>query len=538
MNRHTIPLVLACIALLAGQAYSHEHHDDQIPEGSVVSPDPLDSILWTHILVQIAAWGIVFPTGMVLGLVRSRWHVPVQTLGTLLAIIGHFLGHKHKGRQFKHNIHSSFAPKLELALAVQIALGIYLRLHLTRGFLARIRTVLVTAHGVIGKALPVAAWIQMIFGGITALGFCRADHTGQCVAHFIMGSAFIGYGIMLTLALLVGQYWIRRHGRSQEFYDSAVIAVWGCINTFTEHRWGQAWAHNDLQHTSMGIVWWCAGLVGMWLSKTRDGRPKRNVIPAGVLLLTGYAMSAHPQQLMLSTMVHAFFGYTLMAAGLTRLIEVSFVLKDRGALSVDGNDPGSFQFVPVFLLYASGFLFMGATEEQMALLAAHHVTHVSYILILYSFAFITFLFVNILLHIYTSNTPSFASPSLTLPTTTNTNTAPMLDPSASNAHGQRNPDVEPANGHHPHQNGSAHPLPPLMKDHERRRMHDAQEFELDALISGSEDEADDDESGDERHRERERRLREKIGGVPAFGYPKRGGSEGSSSDGGKGRLIL
>jgi hypothetical protein len=26
-----------------------------------------DSILWTHILIQIAAWGIIFPTGMVLG---------------------------------------------------------------------------------------------------------------------------------------------------------------------------------------------------------------------------------------------------------------------------------------------------------------------------------------------------------------------------------------------------------------------------------------------------------------------------------------
>lgn len=34
---------------------------------------------------------------------------------------------------------------------------------------------------------------------------------------------------------------------------------------------------------------------------------------------------------------------------------------------------------------------MGATEEQMELLAAANVTHVSYILILYSIAFILFL---------------------------------------------------------------------------------------------------------------------------------------------------
>ncbi len=43
---------------------------------------------------------------------------------------------------------------------------------------------------------------------------------------------------------------------------------------------------------------------------------------------------------------------------------------------------------------------MGATEEQMALLTTYNITHVAYILVLYSFAFLLYLFVNILLHIY------------------------------------------------------------------------------------------------------------------------------------------
>jgi hypothetical protein len=41
--------------------------------------------------------------------------------------------------------------------------------------------------------------------------------------------------------------------------------------------------------------------------------------------LTGYAMSDHAQALKLSTKVHAMFGYTLMLAGLTRLLEVCFI---------------------------------------------------------------------------------------------------------------------------------------------------------------------------------------------------------------------
>ncbi|KAI2765627.1 hypothetical protein DTO012A8_9148 [Penicillium roqueforti] len=43
---------------------------------------------------------------------------------------------------------------------------------------------------------------------------------------------------------------------------------------------------------------------------------------------------------------------------------------------------------------------MGATEEQMLLLNNAGVTHVAYVLVLYSIAFILFLFVNILLHLY------------------------------------------------------------------------------------------------------------------------------------------
>jgi hypothetical protein len=46
---------------------AHEHHTDMIAEGEGVSPDPIDSILWAHILIQAFTWGILMPTGMVLG---------------------------------------------------------------------------------------------------------------------------------------------------------------------------------------------------------------------------------------------------------------------------------------------------------------------------------------------------------------------------------------------------------------------------------------------------------------------------------------
>ena len=341
-------------------------------------------------------------------------------------------------------------------MVAQVVLGIYLKLHLEKGIHGRIRSVVRIAHGINGKAFPVYAWVQMIFGGITALGFCQGEHVGQCAAHFIMGGAFIAYGVLLTIILLVGQMWIRRTGRSQEFYDSAVIAAWGCVNTFTEHRWGTAWVRNDWQHTTMGIVWWSAGLVGVWLSRDRDGQPKRNFIPGFVILITGWGMSAHPQELMISAMTHKMFGYTLMAAGLTRIIEVSFVLRDKPGVSDDGREHNSFQYIPVFvsrpqhlcllclqqintpqLLYASGFLFMGATEEQMTLLAGSGIDHVAYILILFSLASLLFLLTLALVHVYDRASPP--------------------------------------------------PKKPLANGHDAE-LRDANEFELDGLVSDDEDE--------------------------------------------------
>ncbi|KAE8351677.1 hypothetical protein BDV28DRAFT_136564 [Aspergillus coremiiformis] len=453
------PRGVLAVLLLVSPALAHGGHES-VPEGSAISGDPIDSTLWVHMILMGFAFGIIFPLGMVLGVIRSRWHVPLQIVGTIIAVVAYFLGHAHKGRQFSKNIHASFANTLMLMMVVQVIIGVYLKLHLSKGIHGRIRRFIVIAHGVIGKAMPVVSWAQMLFGGITAMGFCRDDHLGQCLAHFIMGSAFIAYGIMLTILLLVGQFWLRRSGRSQEFFDSLIIAAWGCVNTFTEHRWGSDWGHNDLQHTTMGVVWWCAGLLGMWLSRKRNGQPKRNLIPATVILLTGYAMSAHPQHLAISTMIHTIFGYTLMAAGVTRIIEIAFVLKDRGTLSLDGSDPNSFQYLPPFLLYASGFLFMGATEEQMQLLHDAGITHVSYILILYSIAFILFLFVNILLHIYAVH----AWPEST-----------KASPACSSGEEEAAQSTSRANGSF--RNGHAR------SNSEAQHIHDADAYELEGLIS-------------------------------------------------------
>ncbi len=121
--------------------------------------------------------------------------------------------------------------------------------------------------------------------------------------------------------------------------------------------------------------------------------------------------------------MHAIFGYTLMSAGLTRIIEVCFVAPkytqdstegdahsehtldaSRDELSSSANTPTrAFRHLPPFvstiapilmtapvtlpnlsqLLVASGVLFMSATDEELHFAHDQGMDHVTYILIMF-----------------------------------------------------------------------------------------------------------------------------------------------------------
>jgi hypothetical protein len=89
---------------------------------------------------------------------------------------------------------------------------------------------------------------------------------------------------------------------------------------------------------------------------------------------------------------------------------------------------------------------MGATEEQMEFISDSGVSHVSYVLVIYSFAFLMFLFTNMLLHLYAVNTGPPAVP-------------------PKDSEGVRLPRM---NGH---------------RTTDSRQIRDAEEFELEGLIS-------------------------------------------------------
>ncbi|KAI8374685.1 uncharacterized protein BYT42DRAFT_415689 [Radiomyces spectabilis] len=333
----------------------------------------------------------MYPLGLVLGLVKNKWHVPVQILATATFVAGYFLAHAHSGRNYEpHIAHRWFAYIVIWAIVIQFCAGVYLKLHLEKGIHGRIRPAFKLLHRYCGISVPIVGYVQIMLGVIASLGFCYGDHTGQCLAHFIMGSSFVAYGILLLLSLRVGGPWLLRQQKSPEWYDSWVIMLWGIVNTFTEHRWGQEWNHGDYQHTSMGIIWWIAGMVGIVLS--RNG--KRTVVPAVLIILTAVAFQGHAQHVPNSGQIHSYFGYMLMAGGLSRIIEICFVWKE-GDFSIT-----PWQYLPPLTLMLSGMLFMGSTEEQLGYLSIIGVDISSYSNILLSFGFAVFLWSFLLIALW------------------------------------------------------------------------------------------------------------------------------------------
>jgi hypothetical protein len=107
----------------------------------------------------------------------------VQSAGFALTAAGYILGHSHKGRQFPHTVHGTYASILFAPIFLQLGLGIYLKLHIHE---QSIRPYAVRAHGIVGKAYPILGWLQMLFGVATYGGYCKGGHLGQCLAHYIM----------------------------------------------------------------------------------------------------------------------------------------------------------------------------------------------------------------------------------------------------------------------------------------------------------------------------------------------------------------
>lgn len=90
------------LALFAARCVAHDHGEQTEEQAHA----PVDAILWIHIVLQAIVWGILFPIGMVLGLTKSRWHVPLQVciFSKHIRLEPRSTGYDHAGNRFYTHI--------------------------------------------------------------------------------------------------------------------------------------------------------------------------------------------------------------------------------------------------------------------------------------------------------------------------------------------------------------------------------------------------------------------------------------------------
>lgn len=167
----------------------------------------------------------------------------------------------------------------------------------------------------------------------------------------------------------------------------------------------------DLQHTSLGLLWVGGGLLSLLIESKYNPLAqfsiRKNPLPALLIILTGNAMGQHAQYYAFATTVHTFFGYCLMLGGACRLVQLGlrpavapedvnetdegYKSKPRSSSTglAGGETPTSafFGLLSALGIISAGLLFESAHEEQLNLMMYYLTDPSTYINWIMSFAF-------------------------------------------------------------------------------------------------------------------------------------------------------
>ncbi|KZP04352.1 hypothetical protein FIBSPDRAFT_767567 [Athelia psychrophila] len=259
--------------------------------------------------------------------------------------------------------------------------------------LHRIRCV---AFGTIERGLVVGGFMQLLSGIVVYTGGCRENYINGCLAHLIKGGIFWCYGL-ITFARFLGSFadlgwaWNRSPQGgyvSAEFVESFVIFTYGITNTWMERfgaNAGDPFTTKQLQHISIAVMFWFAGLIGMgieskrvrkWLaalslqsasnSAEASAEPPSyiasfNPFPALVIGVTGAAMSAHAQAYVFQVQIHALWGYLLVGFAILRSLTYCFLWLGPPRSLLPSRPPT--EALGSFFLACGGLMFIFSTEE-------------------------------------------------------------------------------------------------------------------------------------------------------------------------------
>lgn len=248
----------------------------------------------------------------------------------------------------------------------------------------------------IRRTQVVFAYVCVLSGLPVYVGMCRGGYINTCAAHIIKGSIFFGYGV-LTFARYLGAYadlgwaWNRKPAGSSaisaEMVECFVIFLYGITNTWMERfgaKAGDPYSVKQVQHISIAVMFWFAGLSGMLLESPTirrilgavmyAGRPgdrvrkppsyafSFNPLPALTIAITGLAMAAHHQDYVFQVEIHKLWGILLAGGSLFRFLTYFFLWLRPPTESTLPSRPPT-EVLTAFGWAAGGIVFMLSDEE-------------------------------------------------------------------------------------------------------------------------------------------------------------------------------
>ncbi|KAI6134850.1 hypothetical protein EV401DRAFT_1901427 [Pisolithus croceorrhizus] len=260
-----------------------------------------------------------------------------------------------------------------------------------------VRRVTAIVRATLERSLVFAAFGLTLTGIVVYTGGCRNNYINGCLAHLIKGGIFWCYGLFSFARFLgshseMGWAWnispIGNH-ISAELVESTVIFLYGISNTWMERfgaHAGDPFTTKQVQHISIAVMFWFAGLVGMgmesrrvrkWLaasaasalgpvrsrtiSEPPSYRSSFNPFPALVIGVTGAAMSAHAQRYLFQVQIHQLWGWLLLGFSVMRCLTYFFLWLDPPKSVLPSRPPT--EALGSFFLACGGLMFMFSTEE-------------------------------------------------------------------------------------------------------------------------------------------------------------------------------
>lgn len=276
------------------------------------------------------------------------------------------------------------------------------------------------SHVTVARSLPVLSFVAAYTGLAVYTGSCRGPYKNVCLAHGIKGGIFFWYGLF-SFARYMGAYadigWAwnrqpstRRKGGcsavlSAEWVECFVIFFYGITNTWMERfgaKHGDPYTVKQVQHISIAVMFWFAGIVGMILEtkslktllalpvslKQSAIRAKEsgvadeatceeatalpaqppsynfsfNPFPALVIGVTGVAMAAHHQDYIYEVSIHSLWGNLLAGFSVFRILTYFFLYLRPPTSSIMPSRPPT-EALGSFCLTAGGLVFMLSSEE-------------------------------------------------------------------------------------------------------------------------------------------------------------------------------